>query len=612
MRYIVQKTGTQVKYGDDSDVFQFELWEGPSNVRTVEDAIVDLTGSVVTIDIANDSGFVGRFVTTTIPEKGIVNIDMSNEVITALPADTYYFQVEVDNGTKKKIFPTDGGDIIKIFKSLTETQGELVPRTTIDDVLNKVDEKISEYTKTITKGDKGDTGPQGPQGIQGPMGPQGPTGPVGPQGPKGDMDLSQITVGGRNYVLNSSGLGVTDSNRPVLNGAISNVVALLTYSADGVKISNNQGTKEFFYEFARAWTDIPQTPLIAGNTYTLSVKARGTAPQIALRVGYQYMSPAESVGYTQLDSTKWTKATFTFTIPVAATNIFIRINGGINNHYSGFAGNETIEFKEVMLEESNVASDWSPAPEDADSTYVNKSKQLPAGARDFNYLATHMKTYQGTWWTGTEEILNGPASGWTWAIVEVVPGNAETTGQIRTMRLGLGDAYSANVNGGTLQKWNLLTNDSNVVHKTGTETVAGDKTFTGNINFSGDVNTGDPWKVVATAHFEAPKITNTSAGSIVYYQFGSMVLADFHHENIVFTSDIDTTLNNTVNIVVDSGAIPPKDVNEWMAIPVATNKVGVGMDVQSTSATQIRTRAIDGTFTSGNYIKLGTVMYHTK
>ena len=44
MRYIVQKTGTQVKYGDDSDVFQFELWEGPSNVRTVEDAIVDLTG----------------------------------------------------------------------------------------------------------------------------------------------------------------------------------------------------------------------------------------------------------------------------------------------------------------------------------------------------------------------------------------------------------------------------------------------------------------------------------------------------------------------------------------------------------------------------------------
>ena len=142
MRYIVQKTGTQVKYGDDSDVFQFELWEGPSNVRTVEDAIVDLTGSVVTIDIANDSGFVGRFVTTTIPEKGIVNIDMSNEVITALPADTYYFQVEVDNGTKKKIFPTDGGDIIKIFKSLTETQGELVPRTTIDDVLNKVDENL--------------------------------------------------------------------------------------------------------------------------------------------------------------------------------------------------------------------------------------------------------------------------------------------------------------------------------------------------------------------------------------------------------------------------------------------------------------------------------------
>lgn len=268
----------------------------------------------------------------------------------------------------------------------------------------------------------------------------------------------------------------------------------------------------------------------------------------------------------------------------------------------------TYYLDDIKLELGNVATDWSPALEEL----MTKTNVLPVEARDFNYLATHMKTYQGYWYNGTESIANAPTDNWTWSAVEVIAGNGESTGIIRTTRFGSGIAYSANVNSGVIQHWTLIADDAQLVHNTGTETIAGDKTFTGNVTFSGNVNTGDPWKVVATAHFEAPKITNTSANSIVYYQFGSMVLADFHRENIVFTADIDTTLNNTVNIVVDSGAIPPKDVNEWMAIPVATNKIGVGMDVQSTSATQIRTRAIDGTFTSGNYIKLGTVMYHTK
>lgn len=122
---------------------------------------------------------------------------------------------------------------------------------------------------------------------------------------------------------------------------------------------------------------------------------------------------------------------------------------------------------------------------------------------------------------------------------------------------------------------------------------------------------GDPWKVVATAHFEASKINNTSAGSIVYYKFGSMVLADFHRENVTFSADIDTSLNNEITIVVDSGTIPPKDVNEWMAIPIVTNKVGVGVDAQATRTTSIRVRAIDGPLTAGAYVKMGTIMYHT-
>ncbi|MBJ7631495.1 hypothetical protein HAU19_11435, partial [Weissella confusa] len=39
-----------------------------------------------------------------------------------------------------------------------------------------------------------------------------------------------------------------------------------------------------------------------------------------------------------------------------------------------------------------------------------------------------------------------------------------------------------------LGTWLKVANDYNVVHNTGTETVAGDKTFTGNVNVSGTID----------------------------------------------------------------------------------------------------------------------------
>lgn len=438
---------------------------------------------------------------------------------------------------------------------------------------------IGETGPAGPQGEKGLTGPQGPKGDTGPQGPKGDT---GPQGPKGDMDLSQITVGGRNYILNSSGIGASASSRPVLSGGSTDSPnSVLAFSPDRIVMTNNPGNaKEFFYGLASAYTDINNTPLIAGNTYTLSVKARGTAPQIAFRIGFRDMNPVSVVGFTELDNAKWTKATFTFKIPVGTLAFYMRLNGGINNQIYGFTGNETIEFKEVMLEQSNVASDWSPAPEDL----MNKSRELPAEARDFNYLATHMQTYQGTWWSKNDVVANAPTDNWTWSTVEVIAGNAESTGVIRTMRFATNAVYSANVTGGvlgpwlpltpssrvatfsdlavvaksmsnyagswmasstlniqngpetmnfnsmitvvsswndagliivssqgyntwiggvssgTIQHWTLLADDPDVVHKTGTETVAGNKTFTSPINgnLSGNATTATKWQTART------------------------------------------------------------------------------------------------------------------
>lgn len=350
MRYIVQLTGTQVKYGDDADIFQFQLWENSSNVRTVEDTIVDLTGSVVTVDIANGSGFVGRFVTTTIPEKGIVNIDMSNEVIAKLPADTYYFQVEVVNGDKKKIFPTDGGDIIKIFKSLTETQGELVPRTTIDDVLNRVDEKIAEYTSTIAKGDKGD---------------------------KGDMDLSQITVGGRNLLLDTgrSFTGVGSNSVSGYFGAQGGKY----YLAGGKTVSDlyNQYGQNGYLTLSFDW-------VASGSTLSGRFNPQWAGPP--------YGGLADS-GAIFISSTN-TSGHYKTLVLLSRSGYSTGVATGIEFRQDNLQGNVTIS--NVKLEAGNVATDWTPAPEDApsnDSQLVHKIRnEVLAGDKTFTGNTTLAST----------------------------------------------------------------------------------------------------------------------------------------------------------------------------------------------------------------------------
>ena len=149
---------------------------------------------------------------------------------------------------------------------------------------------------------------------------------------------------------------------------------------------------------------------------------------------------------------------------------------------------------------SSVASNAVSAVNAASNVYVKKSNQLPAEARDFNYLAAHMKTYQGSWFTQADVIANGPTANCTWAVVEFVAGISEATGIIRTARFGTTNVYYATINGGTANNWVLIANDAQMVHKTGTETIAGDKTFTSPINgqLSGNAATATKWQTART------------------------------------------------------------------------------------------------------------------
>ncbi|KIU23767.1 collagen-like protein [Weissella cibaria] len=414
------------KVADTSTVFDFRLWN--------EGQAQDVTGKAVSFVIANDSGYL--FDAPAVVDGNVISLDFSNKLLKQLTPDTYHMEVSVTNKDGDvEVYPSQGAIDFTVGKNLHATQGKLVPQITFDTVLASVDKKIAEYTKTITKGDKGDTGPQGPQGIQGPMGPQGPmgdkgdqgptgpqgpkgdkgdqgpTGPVGPQGPNGNMDLSQITVGGRNLLVgtrNFDGEGWTLWNgNPIPSDfqGLTSVTAMEAWSGPKYNIS--------FLE--------KQGKILSVNTqYIMSAWVNNTGTS-AIDISFFARTPESSQGYpdsyivaTLPANSGWVRIAskpfqFTKTSGLSGT---LRFEGGTD------VQGGVLKQAGLKLEVGNVPTDWTPAPEDMPS------------------------------------------------------------------------------------------NDANIVHKTGNETIAGDKTFVGNINFSGTFDT-------ATVTEKGVTMTFTRFGNIV-------------------------------------------------------------------------------------------------
>ncbi|WP_311133595.1 hypothetical protein [Weissella confusa] len=335
------------KVADTSTVFNFRLWN--------EGQAQDVTGKTVSFVIANDSGYL--FDVPAVIDGNVISLDFSNDLLKQLTPDTYHMEVSVTNKDGDvELYPSEGTVDFTVDKNLQSFQSKLVPQITFNMLLASVDKKISEYTKTIAKGDKGDTGPQGPQGLQGPQGPQGPTGATGPQGPKGDMNLSQITVGGRNLLLDT-GRSFTGIGTNALNdnfGAQNGVY----YLAGGKKVSDlykqygPSGYLTLSFDWVASGSTIsgkfsPQWnafPWEGGLSFAVNPSATNTYGHYKATVSLQNGSY----------STGW------------AT--------GIQFRQDNLQCNVTIS--NMKLEAGNAATDWSPAPEDVpsnDSNVVHKT-----------------------------------------------------------------------------------------------------------------------------------------------------------------------------------------------------------------------------------------------
>lgn len=215
---------------------------------------------------------------------------------------------------------------------------------------------------------------------------------------------------------------------------------------------------------SKAWTS-PEYKLQnagilqVGKTYTFSTYVRNTS-DTDTTVAYYYqpsMTEPYAVPTSLPAHTDWTRVYTTFKVigdPTTSTYA-LRWNSQKD------VVNGQVQFAGYKLEEGNVPTDWTPAPEDApsnDAQLVHK--------------------------TGTETIAGDKT--FTSPINGNLSGNAATATKWQTARtLALTGDVTGSVSMDGSGNVSIATTGANLVHKSGSETIAGDKTFTGNVNFSG-------------------------------------------------------------------------------------------------------------------------------
>ncbi|QOG11012.1 hypothetical protein [Leuconostoc sp. LN180020] len=211
--------------------------------------------------------------------------------------------------------------------------------------------------------------------------------------------VDNLQVGGRNYVLSSTGMGASNSNRPNVAGVNKTVItnAAFTYDTDGITLTVSNPSSEWFYSLINAWTSLSDTPMLPGKTYTISVDAMGTVPGISFRLNDAW------VGFNPINNSTWTRVSATFTNAGDATRTYIRINAATGSTgASNFTAGQTMRLRNFKLEDGNTTTAWTPAPEDTDSKFSQQQQTIDSinstvqqQGTNINNVSTRVQTAEG-------------------------------------------------------------------------------------------------------------------------------------------------------------------------------------------------------------------------
>lgn len=340
------------------------------------------------------------------------------------------------------------------------------------------------------KGDKGATGPQGPQGVQGAKGETGARGLQGLQGPKGDkgptgaagkgikstaityqLCASQTTAPtgtwlgsppktdiAKPYLWTRTVITYTD-NATSTSYSVSSTFDSIMVGGRNLAEATNQGIKNWDwgmktggysrYEIVDnnvktckmvrdsvaqsgwsviGYTDIGRSKWKPNTTYTLSVEVKSNVvtyfyPQFREGDGSdQIIASVNSINATTVIN-KWTKLIW---IVKSVENL--PTANGQNTYFTSMDSTPGVwyQFKNLKLEEGNVATAWTPAPEDletrisaAETEISNNNKQIALKASQTE--VTNLKGALGdlSVYTNKKTTMVQDITGWqyTWDTV---------------------------------------------------------------------------------------------------------------------------------------------------------------------------------------------------
>lgn len=413
----------QNKVADTNGIMKLQAWD--------HGVAQDLTNKQITATVANTSGFL--FDLDLVSNGTEIDLDFKDSQLQKLTPDTYFIEIKVtDEAGDVSVFPTEGYATFTINKNLHATEGALVPQITFDTVLADVktamDKTVSEYVKTIAKGDKGDTGPQGPQGIQGiqgPTGPKGATGDTGPQGPAGP----QGPKGATGATGPKGDKGDTGPTGPAGKDGVVDYSKTVNTTGD----QSATGTKSF--------TDVKVSHIMEADWLYKHVPSAGATPFLEMNdtnlnikqaIGHYYSGFSHGSGVT-----------------LGAGGLTI-VGGGESAKGLGDAINDGLADTSASgLPISNHGNEHTIIASDGFIYFMpGQQAGYPTLGPAFRFSANgYLDKYTGSGWTP----LITPTS-------------------------------------------TLLAQDSQVVHNTNNETIAGNKTFSGNTTIGGTLMTDSGWK----------------------------------------------------------------------------------------------------------------------
>ena len=181
--------------------------------------------------------------------------------------------------------------------------------------------------------------------------------------------IDRLQVGGRNVLIDSEYKNKSVFGNPSSINVVQSVFANRTLTT--IKFADQVNGVIGLTQSATS----RRSRVVAGKTYTLSLNVQGTADIQATGLNYVFLMRDDGDNHRlsklPVTATLLGRPSLTFTAPWTSNSAYLLI--GVQGQ---FASGEWLAYHSVKLEQGNVATDWTPAPEDVESSVDAVSADL--------------------------------------------------------------------------------------------------------------------------------------------------------------------------------------------------------------------------------------------